>query len=132
MKNVFLILFPFLLSFLIASDNGVFSVLSFNDAVSVSKIEGKPIFLEFRADWCHNCRNMDKTTFKDKGVLSELGRFIALQIDVDSLEGRRLAKQFNVRSVPAMFGINSEGNIKLKKIGYQSAKDLIQSLENFQ
>jgi len=46
--------------------------VSYKEAIEGNKKNGKPILLEFYADWCIPCIEMEKTIFKDPAVIKEL------------------------------------------------------------
>lgn len=74
------------------------------NALRESGAGGKPVLLDFRADWCKNCLAMEKTTFRDPAVKAELNNFIFLPFDataVSNPEIRAVLKKFKVAGLPA-------------------------------
>ena len=43
---------------------------------------GKPVMLDFYADWCVTCKEMERLTFRDEEVKKRLGAMLLLQVDV--------------------------------------------------
>jgi thiol:disulfide interchange protein len=55
----------------------------YKEAIEGNKKNGKPILLEFYADWCLPCVEMEKTVFKDKTVIKELNNFYFVRLDTE-------------------------------------------------
>ena len=106
----------------------------FEQMLTTAKIAGRPVMLDFYADWCLDCKRMDRSTFKDSTVVSRLKEeFVALKIDVtdpDDVFGRDSRKRFGVFGPPALVLFDGQGN-HLKDLltyGYLDANELLQLL----
>ena len=74
--------------------------------------EGKPVVMDFYADWCIPCLELERVTFVDSQVISELDDFVRLKVDLtnfDSPESELLRQQFNIVGVPTIVFIGSSG-----------------------
>ena len=71
----------------------------------------KPIMLDFYADWCVACKEMDHFTFRDPKVMSQLGNMTLLQVNVtaNSEDDRALMKRFSLFGPPGMIFFDTDG-----------------------
>lgn len=80
----------------------------YDEGMSVGKSEGKKVFLNFYADWCHYCKVMESKTFKDGDVISYLNEnFVSIRVNSD--RNRNLAATYNVRGLPMSLFISEDG-----------------------
>ena len=93
-----------------------------------AKASSKLVMIDFAAEWCGPCKMLDRTTWKDEGVISALkDRAIAVRVDVD--ENRDLAARFRIRSIPTIVFLDSDGKEVRRLVGYLDAEGF---LEEFQ
>jgi len=79
------------------------------EAVEAALESGQPVLLDFYADWCAPCQEMDDKTFSDPRVVTELRRFRTLKINVDKPENRQLISRFGVFGPPTVVLFDSDG-----------------------
>ena len=93
---------------------------------------GRPVMLDFYADWCVSCKEMEHDTFSDPRVGARLGPVLLLQVDVtrNTPEDRELLKRFNLFGPPGIlfFGANGAERLDQRVIGYQDAERFLESL----
>jgi thioredoxin:protein disulfide reductase len=93
---------------------------------------GKPVMLDFYADWCVSCKEMEHFTFSDARVKKQLEGMLLLQVDVtaNSDEHKALLKRFSLFGPPGIVFFDAEGReIKgLRVIGYQNAERFLKTL----
>jgi thiol:disulfide interchange protein DsbD len=96
------------------------------------KTAGKPVMLDFYADWCVSCKEMEAFTFSDPKVRAQLERMLLLQADVTAHNDadRALLKRFSLFGPPGIIFFDAEGReIKgLRVIGYQNAERFLKTL----
>jgi thiol:disulfide interchange protein DsbD len=94
---------------------------------------GKPVMLDFYADWCVSCKEMDAFTFSDARVRRQLGRMLLLQADVtgNNAENQALLKRFSLFGPPGIIFFDAQGReIRgLRVVGYQDAERFLKTLE---
>ncbi|HXJ09305.1 MAG TPA: thioredoxin fold domain-containing protein, partial [Burkholderiales bacterium] len=93
---------------------------------------GKPVMLDFYADWCVSCKEMEKFTFSDPAVRAKLDGMLLLQADVtaNTEEHKALLKRFSLFGPPGIIFFDAEGReIRgLRVIGYQNAERFLKTL----
>ena len=94
---------------------------------------GKPVMLDFYADWCVSCKEMEKFTFSDPKVRERLDRMVLLQADVtaNTEEHKALLKRFSLFGPPGIIFFDSRGREieGLRVIGYQNAERFLKTLD---
>jgi len=97
------------------------------------KTAGKPAMLDFYADWCVSCKEMERFTFSDSKVKARLGQMVLLRVDVtaNTPEDRALLKRFRLFGPPGIVFFDAGGREieGLRVIGYQPPEKFIQSLD---
>jgi len=95
--------------------------------------EKKPVMLDFYADWCVACKEMERFTFSDPAVRARLEDFVLLQVDVtaNNADDQALLKTLQVLGPPSILFFNAEGRemSALRVIGFQNAKAFLNILE---
>jgi len=93
---------------------------------------GRPVMLDFYADWCVSCKEMESFTFSDERVRAQLGTLLLLQADVTrgNEADRALLKRFSLFGPPGIIFFDAQGReIKgLRVIGYQNAERFLKTL----
>ena len=86
---------------------------------------GKPVMLDFYADWCVSCKEMERFTFTDSRVQARLQQMVKLQADVtgNTAEHAALLRRFRLFGPPGIIFFDREGREiqALRVIGFQSA-----------
>jgi len=94
---------------------------------------GQTTMLDFYADWCVDCRQMEKYTFSDPRVQSALAGTRLLQADVTANDeaDRALLRHFGIYGPPtiAFFGSDGRERANYRLIGYQSADEFLEHLQ---
>ncbi|MFN3792295.1 protein-disulfide reductase DsbD [Massilia sp.] len=93
---------------------------------------GKTVMLDFYADWCVSCKEMERFTFVDPAVQAKLADTILLQVDVtaNDAEDKAMLKRFKLFGPPGiiLFGPDGQEIPDSRVIGYQDAKKFLNSL----
>ena len=95
---------------------------------ALSQSGGRPVLLDYYADWCVSCKEMEHLTFSDPAVRGRLRNALLLQADVtaDNVESRALLKRFGLFGPPGIIFLDAQGrevDTKLRVIGFMPAKD---------
>jgi thiol:disulfide interchange protein DsbD len=96
-------------------------------ALARASADGKPAMLDFYADWCVSCIEMEEYTFTDSGVQGALANTVLLQADVtaNDEEDQALLKRFGVFGPPTIifFGDDGQQRHGYEVVGYMKAKE---------
>jgi len=98
----------------------------------LEKNKGKKIMLDFYADWCTSCKELEEVTFANAAVALKMNEFVLIQADVteNTPEQKELSKKYGVFGPPALlfFDTNAE-LIKAKTIiGFVPADEFLAHL----
>jgi thiol:disulfide interchange protein len=92
-------------------------------AMKKAKANKTLIFIDFYADWCGPCKQMDKTTFQDKSAIKSLSSFVTLKQNIDK-EGKKAAMKYKVELLPTLMVLDANGKIVLMTEGGVDPTDL--------
>lgn len=108
-----------------------FEDLSFTEAIAKANEQKKYVFLDFRADWCKPCIEMERTTFQDTNVGNYLSeKAISLKVDVDQFSGMDIKEMYNVNQYPTMLILDPyDSSVQLRMIGFKPANILLGDLK---
>jgi thiol:disulfide interchange protein DsbD len=99
---------------------------------ALAKLDGKTAMLDFYADWCVSCKEMEKLTFVDPGVQAKLVNTVLLQVDVteNSAEDKALLKRFGLFGPPGIILFDKHGQevADSRVIGFQNTAKFSASL----
>ena len=82
-------------------------------SLSAASAANKPVIIDFYADWCLPCKELDDKTFSDPRVIAELNRFIRVKADLtapDDPRTQELTKQYQILGVPTIVFLDAQGN----------------------
>jgi thiol:disulfide interchange protein DsbD len=100
----------------------------------LTQAHGQPVMLDFYADWCISCKEMERNTFSDPGVQAKLKPILLLQADVsaNSEADRALLKRYGLYGPPGILFFDSQGKeiSDQRVMGYQDAAHFLQSTED--
>jgi thioredoxin:protein disulfide reductase len=107
-------------------------VASLGELQEKLKAPGRPVMLDFYADWCVSCKEMEAFTFSDPKVRAQLDSMLLLQADVTAHNDadRALLKRFSLFGPPGIIFFDAQGQeIKgLRVIGYQNSERFLKTL----
>ncbi|OGA82425.1 MAG: hypothetical protein A2711_15340 [Burkholderiales bacterium RIFCSPHIGHO2_01_FULL_63_240] len=110
----------------------VHSVAELDAAVAQARTDGRAVMLDFYADWCVSCIEMEQGTFTDALVQSRLKGVVLLQADVtlNSADDRALMQRFGLFGPPGILFFNPQGEEQAaaRVIGFQNAQAFLVSL----
>jgi len=109
------------------------TVKSVAELDAILKSTTKPVMLDFYADWCVSCKEMERFTFSDPGVQKKLAGAMLLKADVtaNDAQDRELLKRFRLFGPPGTIFFDASGNEvrSARLIGYQNSSRFLETLK---
>lgn len=87
---------------------------------------GKPMILEFYADWCSPCIAMEEGTYPDPRVISEMDDFIAIKVDTQVRID--IEKKYHIAYYPTIVFLDPKGNEITRHVGYLGPEDMVKTI----
>ncbi|OGS96814.1 MAG: thiol:disulfide interchange protein [Gallionellales bacterium RBG_16_56_9] len=99
----------------------------------IAQAKGQAVMLDFYADWCVSCKEMERFTFSDSAVQARLKPALLLQADVtaNSEADKALLKRFGLYGPPGILFFDAQGREQsdVRVVGYQDAAQFVKTLQ---
>jgi thioredoxin-like negative regulator of GroEL len=103
---------------------------SFEEALKKAKKAGKPIIVDFWADWCGWCHRLDRTTYADPSVARKAQAFVAVKVNTEgSRKELDVALKYHVASLPTIVFLSPEGRQVGRLNGFQGPGQFPRTLD---
>ena len=100
-----------------------------NAALRQASLEGRPVMLDYYADWCVSCKELERYTFSDKSVQAALEDVVLLQADVTANDAadQALLEHFGLFGPPAIlfFDQDARERSQFRVVGFMNATDFL-------
>jgi len=93
---------------------------SFDEALKKARASQKPIFVDFWAEWCFWCHQLEKTTYADPAVVERSEDFVAVKVNTEGgKKEEQVALRYDVQNLPTIAFLSPGGHLVLRLNGFQ-------------
>jgi thiol:disulfide interchange protein DsbD len=97
-----------------------------------AKAAASPMLIDFGASWCQACGELERHTFSDPRVISEISRFVKVKVDLspgqDVARGREWLGTYGARGLPLVVLHDSQGNERARVTEFVEAEKMLELL----
>ena len=103
-----------------------------SEAFNRSRLTGMPVLIDFFAEWCAACCELDEKTWPDPLVRQRLTEYVPLKLDMTKRNEttRALQKKYNILGMPTVLILSPEGTERARFTGFQPAGEVAEFLES--
>lgn len=102
---------------------------SLDDALALAKQSGKPLMVDFYADWCPPCKLLDQQTWPDPAVAQEAQNVISVKVDVDA--NPNAARNYRIGPIPTILWLDSNGGEKGRITGFIGPQEMLGLMQQY-
>ena len=114
----------------VSKNNGIKWKNNLDSAFAIASKSNKLIMIDFMAEWCPPCKEMDKITFSDTNIIKKSNEFIPVRIDVD--KQKDIAEEYNGNArkyggigIPNILFLDKEKNLIHQIVGFHNVDQLM-------
>lgn len=96
---------------------------------AAARAAGKPVLIDFWAQWCIYCKKLDKLVWNVPEIVAESARFVTIKVDAtkpDDAEMEQIKEEFQVPGLPRVIFIDSRGEVLHgRSVGFLKAEEML-------
>ena len=96
---------------------------SMDQGKTLAKQSGKPMMVDFYAEWCGWCKKLDSEVYTKPAVVQLSEKFVNVKVDVD--KNGKDAKTFGVRGLPTIVFLKPDGTVLQQISGYRDSAEFV-------
>ncbi len=107
-----------------------------DQALAAARASGRPVMIDFFAEWCAACKELDRATYVAPQVVSEAQRFVRIKVDgtngQDALDA--LYQRFGIEGLPTVAFVSSGGEILVRPrvTGFLGPEEFLEEMRRVQ
>jgi thioredoxin:protein disulfide reductase len=100
-------------------------------AIAEARAAGRPVMIDFYADWCAACVELDEKTWVDPAIITESQRFVAIKMDFTKRGEfmKTMQAHYEVRGMPTVIFFDGRGGEQTRFFGFKDADDVLQLMQ---
>ncbi|MDP1784030.1 MAG: protein-disulfide reductase DsbD [Sulfuricurvum sp.] len=102
------------------------------DAI-LAENKGKPVMVDFYADWCTSCKEFEEKTFSDEAVKIEMDKLVLVQVNLTANDdaAKAFTKKYGIFGPPAILFFDETGHLQNDAtiVGFKEPKELLNHLK---
>jgi thiol:disulfide interchange protein len=132
-KFVFLVLFLASMAELAPGKDQISWIYDMDAGLAAAKKENKPLMIDFTAEWCPPCKEMESSTFSNPAVVLKAKAFIVTRVDVDkqkqvAAKYKGLPQAYGGIGIPNLLFLGSSGAEINRIIGFCDSKKMLAAM----
>jgi thiol:disulfide interchange protein DsbD len=109
-------------------------VMNDDEGLAIARSESRPVVMDFYADWCAACKELDHETWIDPAVKAEADRFVAIKFDfTENTDWAKEKKaQYEIAGLPTVIFFDSAGNEVERFFGFRDAESVLGTMRGIE
>jgi thiol:disulfide interchange protein DsbD len=102
------------------------------EALAKARQEREPVIIDFYADWCAACVELDEKTWSNPDVIAKFSQVVPLKMDFTRNDAwvDRMMKKYHITGMPTVIVLGSDGVEIGRFTGYKSPEKFIEFFDN--
>ncbi|MHB9154226.1 MAG: thioredoxin family protein [Endomicrobiales bacterium] len=102
-------------------------VASLAEGLETARESGKPVMVDFYADWCGWCKKLDREVYTVNDVIKLSKEFVNVKVNTD--KNPEEARRYKVQGLPTVVFLGPNGDVLEEFVGYRAAPDFIRVMK---